>query len=107
MTKDIQPGVHPKQSLSAHELGQIRALAEACQQAEELDLRLVWSALEQRSNDTPSDLLYYADGQLVGFLTLEGIGDDEAEATGMVHPAYRRRGIFRELIATALAECQR
>jgi ribosomal protein S18 acetylase RimI-like enzyme len=100
-------GLFPKTTLDAGELTAIRTLADLCEQHDDIDLRLVWNALESRSGERINDFLYYADGQLVGFLTLSGLGDHEAEATGMVHPNLRRRGIFRELVGAARMECRR
>src|SRR5687768_16550416 len=51
--------------------------------------------------------MYYRNDLLVGFFTIDGLGSDEAEATGMVHPSYRRQGVFRALVAVAREECQK
>jgi len=107
LTTSSRHGLFPKTILDAGELAAIRALADTCQWHDEIDLRIVWSALESRSGEYIADFLYYAQGHLVGFLTLSGLGDTEAEATGMVHPDFRRRGIFRELLGAARAESER
>src|SRR5690242_8571 len=85
----------------------MRSLAQLCERDEGIDLRITWGALETRSGDVSSDFLYYKDGVLVGFLTADGIGFDEAEATGMVYPSHRRQGVWRALVAAARAECLR
>ena len=107
MTTTPKHGLLPIQRFSAADLAELRALADACQRHENLELRLVWNAFETRSGEVAHDFMYYNNGRLVGFLTLEGLGESEAEATGMVHPEYRRRGIFRELVGAAQAECRR
>jgi len=100
-------GLFPKTILDAGELAAIRALADLCERHDDIDLRIIWEALEERTGERISDFLYYAEGRLAGFLTLSGVGDTEAEASGMVHPGFRRRGIFRELVGAARAECAR
>jgi ribosomal protein S18 acetylase RimI-like enzyme len=100
-------GLYAAPTLSEAELADLRALAGACERHEPIDLRILWEALESRSGEETGDFLYYADGRLVGLLTLDGLGDDEAEGTGMVHPDYRRRGIFRELVGAGRAACER
>ena len=107
MTDQNRHGLRPVKSFAAGELAEVRALAGAVEQHDGIDLRIIWIALETRSGEATSDFLYYADGRLVGFLMLSGLGDDEAEVTGMVHPAHRRRGIFGELVGAARAECLR
>jgi len=107
VTDSSRHGLFPKTTLDAGELAAIHALADLCERHDDIDLRLVWNALESRSGEYINDFLYYAEGRLVGFLMLSGLGDQEVEATGMVHPDFRRRGIFRELVGAARAECQR
>jgi len=107
VTDSSRHGLFPKTMLDKGELAAIRALAGTCERHDDIDLRLVWNALASRSGDRANDFLYYADGRLVGFLMLSGLGDHEAEVTGMVHPDFRRRGIFRELVGAARAECDR
>jgi ribosomal protein S18 acetylase RimI-like enzyme len=107
VTDSSRHGLYPKTILDAGELAAIRALADLCERHDDLDLRIVWEVLESRSGQRMADFLYYADGRLVGFVMLSGLGDHEAEATGMVHPGFRRRGIFRELVGAARAECDR
>jgi ribosomal protein S18 acetylase RimI-like enzyme len=70
-------------------------------------MRIFWSDLRSRSGDEQKDMLYYQDNQLVAYLTLDGWGGSDRELVGMVHPAYRRRGIFSELFQSAREECAR
>jgi ribosomal protein S18 acetylase RimI-like enzyme len=50
-------------------------------------------------------LLSRVDGQLVGVATLQR--GTPVEACGLVHPAWRRRGVGRRLLAAAQVECRR
>lgn len=88
-------------------LSEIKVLADLCNQHDGLDLKLNWKTLHRRPVDQLNDFLYYADGQLVGFLPLFCFNSQEGEISGMVHPAYRRRGIFSTLFAAARQEALR
>jgi len=104
MSFTYKQGLVRCQGLDASELAEIKQLAELCNQHEGLDLKLNWSTLRSRPVDTVNDFLFYADGQLVGFLPLFSFNAQEGEISGMVHPAYRRRGIFTQLFEAARQE---
>jgi ribosomal protein S18 acetylase RimI-like enzyme len=102
MLRDERQGVVTTRELSTGEVAEVDALAALCNAHDGLDLPL---NLEP-SPDEANQFLYAAQGTLVGFLSLEG--DPAApEACGMVHPAHRRRGIGRLLLAAARDECRR
>jgi ribosomal protein S18 acetylase RimI-like enzyme len=106
LTDQSKHGLYPVKIFEPGALAEARALASAAEQHDGIDLRILWSAIET-GFEALINLLYYQEGRLVGFLTAAGLGDDEAEVTGMVHPEYRRRGIFGELVSAARAECLR
>jgi ribosomal protein S18 acetylase RimI-like enzyme len=106
MTENTKQGIYAQQSLTELEIAAIRALADICTSYEKLDLRLGWSELRVPSGDAPERLLYYQDNTLVGFLSLASVGGVEAEAVGMVHPRYRRQGIFTALVQRAREICR-
>lgn len=101
-------GLVRKQVLEKKDIAEIRQLADLCNQHEQLHMRISWAELSSREGDEYSDLLYYQDDQLVGYLVLDSVGGgSERELTGMVHPAYRRKGIFTTLFRTAQEDCAR
>src|SRR5262245_47762077 len=106
MTETPRRGVVAKHSLTEIELADAKALADICASYEDIDLRIGWSALQGRMSDAPQDFLFYEGGALIGFLSLYGVGSDEAEGSGMVHPRHRRRGVFTALVAAARATCR-
>jgi ribosomal protein S18 acetylase RimI-like enzyme len=65
-------------------------------------LKLEWSTLRSRPADEVSDLLWWEDGELLGFLGVYGFRPGWCEVTGMVAPDARRRGIGRALFTQAL-----
>ena len=99
-------GLVSKQTLTPTELAAIQQLVVACNQFEHLHTRIEWSMLEQRGGQLVNDFLYYRDAVLVGYLALEEGAMDESETIALVHPRYRRQGIFRQLFAAASQECK-
>lgn len=104
MSFTYKQGLIRCQGLDAIELAEIKQLAMLCNQHDGLDLKLNWNTLRSRPVDKLNDFLFYADGQLVGFLPLFSFNSQEGEISGMVHPAYRRRGIFTQLFEAARQE---
>ena len=67
-------------------------------------MRLDLDILHNRPGDATHDFLYHADDTLVGYLSVYPWGTKEKELIGIVHPNYRRRGIFRSLLTAAKDE---
>src|SRR5881275_2227586 len=107
MSSTSKQGLIEHRGLDTSELSEIKQLAQLCNQHDGLDLKLNWNILRDRPSDQLNDFLYYADGQLVGFLALFSFNSLEGEISGMVHPTYRRRGIFSALFAAARQEAVR
>ncbi len=99
------PEVFVRDSLSAEDLADIRALAKICERHEGLHLRLMWQFSDDILQEKVRTFLYYQDGQLIGFLGMFEI-TIQAVVVGMVHPGYRRKGIFTFLLDTARMECR-
>lgn len=100
-------GLHPKQGLSEEELRLIFELADLCNTADNIQLKLNREMLRNRPASETNDFLFYQDGKLVGFLGLYIFQSTEAECSGMVHPEYRRKGIFNSLVKEAAEECSK
>jgi ribosomal protein S18 acetylase RimI-like enzyme len=99
-------GLIKKQTLTEIEATAIEQLIINCNTYEKLHMRLSLDALRKRPGDETNDFLYYEDEILVGYLSVESWGTKEREATGMVHPDYRRKGIFSALLTATKKECQ-
>jgi ribosomal protein S18 acetylase RimI-like enzyme len=106
MTASTKQGLYKMRTLTDVDLAELQRLASLCTDHDQIDLRINWDALKSRTGDKINDFAYYRDDVLVGFLSLDGLGSDEAEGTGMVHPGYRRQGVFRALVTAAQDECR-
>jgi len=89
--------------LSEQQRREIRELETVCAKHSPLNMKLNWDMLEKRPPAEVNDFLCYDSSKLVGFLGLYDL--KKIEITGMVHPDYRRRGVFRGLFAAARREC--
>lgn len=90
--------------LTNQQLTQIRQLEQICNAHGALVMKLNWATLQQRPPDTINDFLCFEDSSLIGYLALYAFKRQEAEVSAMVHPNYRRQGIFKQLMAAAQEE---
>lgn len=86
------------------ELSQLRKLVD---KHDGLIMKLNWNMLENRSDQEANEFIYRVDGKIVGFLGMYSFISKEAELSGMVHPEYRRKGIFTSLFQEAVMECKK
>jgi mycothiol synthase len=112
--KDREPWIKLKGTLSSDDAAAVAALEKACVQADditfklELDYKL--SSAAQRAPGTATwrmdELMAYDGDRLVGYLGAGFFGGEGAtpEAMGMVHPEYRRQGVFSALHRLAVAD---
>jgi len=107
MTIENKQGLYARQGLTPTEFAEIETLAALCEAYEHLHMKLNWDTLRSRPKDQTNDFLYYQNGVLVGFLAFFSFNSLEGEVSGMVHPQYRRKGIFTQLFTVAREECQR
>ena len=87
----------------------LRAIAELEARTVEVDggrLKLEWGVLNTRAGRDVEDILWWEDGQLLGFLGLYAFAPPTAELAGMVHPDARRSGIATALLDAALPLCR-
>jgi len=95
--------------LSMQQVSQVRALADSCEERDgySIEARLDIGTLETRPEGSVSDVLWYESGQLMGFAGMNSYSDpSEVEATILVHPEFRRRGIGRSMARAVVRECQ-
>ncbi|MBS4210899.1 GNAT family N-acetyltransferase [Neobacillus rhizophilus] len=92
--------------LKQEQLKEIKALQEICEKEGGFHLKLNDDMLENRSANRQEDFFLYEGGKLVAFLGSYGFGN-KVELCGMVHPDYRRKGIFSELLEMGLIEAKK
>lgn len=105
MVDSLRQGLVAKQLLTAREIAELEQLTEICNTRERLLMRLDYNLLTASAQPTNDLFLFYRNGQLVGSLLLDRYHSDIKEVTGLVHPDFRRQGIFRQLLAAAREEC--
>jgi ribosomal protein S18 acetylase RimI-like enzyme len=101
------PGLIKKTTLTLAERQEIEQLTDLCNRYENLHMRLDFGMLRERPDNVVTDFLYYRDGRLLGYLGLDNWGAEERELVAMVHPDFRRQGIFNTLFAATKEECSR
>ncbi len=85
------------------QLEDIARLQQVCESHDNLALKLNWETLETRKDSDDGILAEYREGELVGFLGKYDFGST-LEMCGMVHPDFRRQGIFTIMLKHALDE---
>ena len=90
-------------ALSAADKRAVTALRETCEAAEPLDLKLEID--EADGAGQPVHFLADADGEVIGYAAITP--GAEAEVCGMVHPAWRRRGVATALLGEVLGAARR
>lgn len=106
MSETAREGLFAKHFLTAREMAELEQLAALCNTHEHLLMRLDYNMLDLPALPTDDLFLFYQNNALLGSLLLDRYHSDMKEVTGMVHPDFRRRGIFRTLLAAAGKECQ-
>lgn len=76
-------------------------LQDYCESHEDIELKLNWETLKSRDIEEAMDYFHYEGNRLVGFLGIYYFGE-EYEICGMVHPEFRKRGIFSRLFQKAI-----
>lgn len=92
--------------LTKEELTAIKELQEICEKDGGFELKLNFDMLDNRAGQVKEDYFHYEDSKLVGFLGSYDFGN-KVELCGMVHPDYRRRGIFTSLLKQGIEDAQK
>ncbi|MEK4003733.1 GNAT family N-acetyltransferase [Paenibacillus sp. FSL H3-0333] len=89
---------------SKQQAADIKALEQQCSQADSIQLSSDLEHLVKEDGDHA--LLCYREDQLIGLLSWFAADSDYAQINAMVHPDYRRQGVFRSLVKCARADIE-
>jgi ribosomal protein S18 acetylase RimI-like enzyme len=89
---------------SKQSIDQIRILEHLCKTSDRSSLRVGIESLKEIDGDEA--FLCQIDNQLVGFLSWYTSDGIEANINGMVHPDFRRQGVFHDLLKSAASDMQ-
>lgn len=89
--------------LNKQQIEDIQTLQQLCEKNDSIALKLNWETLQTRKAEENNDYFHYSDDTLIGFLGVYKFGS-KFEICGMVHPAYRRQGIFTSLFQKAIQD---
>lgn len=109
-----QPWIKLKNGLDQVDYEQIHALEVLCVQEDqitfklELDYKLMYEEdnMDKACLNNINDIMYFDGDQLIGYIGICFFGGAAMEINGMVHPNYRRQGIFSKLFRLAISECK-
>ncbi|KEO83718.1 GNAT family N-acetyltransferase [Tumebacillus flagellatus] len=84
-----------------HEIEEIAQLEQRCNDAEQIEVRAGVKSLANRPTDGIWDVVCRAGEALVGYLCFYTFDGKTAEVIAMVHPDFRRQGVFRAMLERA------
>ncbi len=116
----IEPWIKLKERLDHQDYNLISTLQEQCSRYDQAALKLeldykLGASINNTENNADktgihkiNEFMYYDGRQLIGYMGICGFGGSQSplEVTGMVHPDYRRMGVFTKLHELFLAECR-
>ena len=114
MKKEKTSEIIVKEYLNKDEYSLVKALEELCQKKDRTSLKLELeykmmsiSETHKKESQDLNEFLFYIKKQLVGYMGICCFGSSTLEVNGMVHPDYRRQGIFTELFNELIKEWEK
>lgn len=99
------PSIKLKEELNQYDYNEISNLKNICLEIDktslklELDYKLNRKKLKNKCLSNINEFMYYEANQLIGYIGISQFGSDAVEVNGMVHPDYRRNGIYEKLFS--------
>ncbi len=103
MKKPLNTSIKIKEKLSQKDYDEIHHLESICLKKDqtslklELDYKLSRGKWNREILNVNNEFMYYENNSLIGYMGICQFGGSELEVNGMVHPDFRRRGVFKEL----------
>jgi len=85
-------------------LSEVRQLATLVAKHDGFTPKFYWYSTKNRRNEEFSDFLFYVQSECVAYLAVYQFTDDEVEICAVVHPQFRRKGLFNRLWLDATLE---
>jgi ribosomal protein S18 acetylase RimI-like enzyme len=100
------------EKLSKTDYEDIARLQKICTEADKTALKLELDyklnrALSVEETGNINEFMYYDGDKLIGYIGIDHFGGHDMEVNGMVHPEYRRRGIFKRLFSLVRDEWEK
>ncbi|RFZ76387.1 GNAT family N-acetyltransferase [Lacrimispora amygdalina] len=112
-----EPSIRLKSSINRQDYESIQNLEAQCTQNDAITLKLELdyklsdgeNSMSENGISDINEFLYFDGGKLIGYMGICCFGgiSQPLEITGMVHPLYRRQGIFSKLCELVMVECRR
>ncbi|WP_226665434.1 GNAT family N-acetyltransferase [Metabacillus litoralis] len=104
MMVEIQnPSIKLKGYLNKQDYLEIKKLMKSCIEKENVTLKLELDYKLGRENESEdfkiNEFMYYNEELLIGYLGICQFSGEALEVNGMVHPEYRRKGVFKSLFS--------
>ncbi len=103
MLEMINSYIKLKQNIDHHDYADINKLQKLCFEVDktslklEIDYKLSRAEGEKGALKDINEFLYYSNTELIGYIGIGYFGGVTLEVNGMVHPEFRRKGVFRRL----------
>lgn len=116
MLKNIhKPWIKLKETIDQKDYELINKLQVICIQYDQTALKLeldykLGSDLENNGNSSiqnVSEFMYFNGEEIIGYIGIGSFGGGPIEVNGLVHPEYRRKGVFKTLSQLVISEWKR
>lgn len=110
--KEIEsPYIKLKENLDNNDYADINKLQKYCLEIDkttlklEIDYKLSRTEGKKGAINNINEFMYYNNDELIGYIGICYFGVNAIEVNGMVHPEFRRRGVFKRLFNLVMGEC--